>query len=52
MGKHVDNATEDNASDLADFYVHTSSQHEMHNSGLFPTETAFPSSHTDNEMLL
>ena len=51
MGNHVDNATEDNVSDLADFYLNTSTQDEIHNSGLFPTKTAFPSSCTCNEML-
>ena len=50
MGNHVDNTTEDNASDLADFYANTSTQHDMHNSGLFPTETVFPN-HMYNEML-
>ena len=57
MGNHVDNATEDNAflsnihntSDLADLYANTGAQHNMHNSGLFPTETVFPN-HTCNEM--
>ena len=59
MGNHVNNTTEDNdflndkhnTSDLADFYVNTSTQNEMHNSGLFPTKTAFPSTQTYNEML-
>ena len=54
MGNHVNNTAEDNAflsnthntSDLADFYVNTSTQNEMYNSGLFPTETAFPNRHT------
>ena len=58
MSNHVDSATEDNAflsnvhntSELADFYVNTSTQHDMHNSGLFPTKTVFPN-HTCNEIL-
>ena len=58
MGNHVINTTEDNAflngvhntSDLADFYVNTSTQNDMHNSGSFPTETAFPNSCKCNEM--
>ena len=58
MSNHVDNATEGNtflsnvhyASELAEFYANASTQHDMHNSGLFPTETVFPNC-TCNEML-
>ena len=42
MGNHVDNVTEDNASDLADVYANTSAQHNMHDPGLFPTNNIFP----------
>ena len=56
MGNHVNNTTGDNTflndihntSDLADFYVNTNTQNEIHNSGLFPTKTAFPSTCTHN----
>ena len=59
MGNHVNNTTEDkaflndihNMTDFADFYVNTSTQNEMHNSGLFLTTTAFPSTCTHNKML-
>ena len=59
MGNHVNNTAEDNAflndihnmSDLADFYVNTCTQNEMHNLGLFPSKTAFSNSHTCNKML-
>ena len=59
MGKHINNTTEDNTflndlhntSDPADFYVNTSTQNDMHNSGSFPTKTVFPNSCTCNEML-
>ena len=50
MGNHVGNTTDDNASDLADFYANTSTRYDMHNPGLFSTENVFPN-HTCNEML-
>ena len=59
MGYHVNNTTEEstflndvhNMSHLADFYANTRTQNDMHNSGSFPTKTAFPNSHTHNEIL-
>ena len=61
MGNNVDNATESNAfmnnvhimSDIADFCTNTSTQNDIHNSGLFPmhTENLFPNPHTHNKML-
>ena len=59
MGNNVDNTTEDNVflsnvhntSDLADFCANTSAQHDMHNSGLFPTETVPPNNCAHNKML-
>ena len=61
MDNNVDNATESNVflsnihniSDIADFCTNTSTQDDIHNSGVFPmhTETMFPNNHTCNEML-
>ena len=59
MGNNVDNVTKNNAflsnvhnlSDIADFYPNTSAQNDIHNSGLFLTQTMFPNHHTCNEML-
>ena len=47
MGNNADNATESNAfmsnahnmSDIADFCTNTSTQNDIHNSGLFPMHT-------------
>ena len=59
MGNNVDNVTESNTflsnvhntSDIADFYTNTSAQNDIHNSGLFPTETMFPNHCACNKML-
>ena len=61
MGNNVDNNTESNAFmnnihntyDIADFCANTSTQNDIHNSGLFPmyTETMFPNPCTCNDML-
>ena len=61
MGNNVNNATESNAfmnnvhskSDIADFCANTSTQNDIHNSGLFPmhTEKRFPNPCTCNKML-
>ena len=55
MGNSVNNTAEHNAFlndiyNIADFYVKTCTQNEMHNSGLFPSETTFPNSCACNEM--
>ena len=61
MGNNVDNITESNAflsnvhktSDIADFCTNTSTQNDIHNSGLFPmsTEAMFANPHMHNKML-
>ena len=47
---HVDTASEDNASDLADFYANENIHHDMHDPGFFPTKNIFPN-HALDKML-
>ena len=47
---HVDTASEDNVSDLADFYANKNVHHDICDPGFFPTENIF-TNHVCNEML-
>ena len=47
---HADTTSEDNASDLAEFYANESIHHDRHDPGFFPTENIFPNC-AHNEML-
>ena len=50
ISNHVDTASEDIASDLADFYATENVYHDIHDPGFIPTENIFPN-HTCNKML-
>ena len=50
ISNHADTTSEDNASDLADFYANESIHHDRHDPGFFPTKNIFPNC-TCNEML-
>ena len=49
ISNHVDTASKDNASDLANFCTIESIHHDMHDAGFFPTENIFPNC-AHNEM--
>ena len=42
ISNHVDTASGDNVSDLADLYVNENVHHNIHDPGFFPTENIFP----------
>ena len=42
ISNHVDTASEDNASDIADLYANDIVHHDMHDLGFFPTKNIFP----------